>query len=450
MEDCEVLVLGGGSAAEALCHEGVGRRPVVMVEQQRFGGICPFLACMPSKAMLLAATELHRRRGPLQRRDFEAYRLACRRRDRVAEGRSDHAHRRQLERLGVRTVRGRGQIVGPGRVRVGRREFAARDVVLATGSRAKLPPIPGLGTIEPWTSDEVLSRDELPARVAILGGGPVGCELAQILARFGSRVTLVEPEGRLLASEDQELGLAVARTLARDGVRLLAGVRVSQIASLPRGRARLLVAGRGRATERVDVDRVVVAAGREPALTGLGLEAWRPGFEAERVVADDRCRIRGEEHLWVIGDASGAPAFTHTANYQGRVVAANLRGEDRRADYRAIPRAVYLDPPVAAVGLTEEQASRQGLRTLIGRAALAETARGELERLVEGQLLLRAEAGSGVLVGAWVAGPAADELIGELALAVRAAVPIDVLKDVVHPFPTLSEAIGVALRNLGR
>ncbi|MGH7609337.1 MAG: dihydrolipoyl dehydrogenase family protein, partial [Candidatus Dormibacteria bacterium] len=416
MDRCDVLVLGGGAAAEALCQAGLGGRSVVVVEQGRFGGECPFVACMPSKAMLRQA-RLARgsRSGPRRRRASPRYADACRWRDQIAEGRDDRSHERDLRRLGVRTLRGRGRVVAPGRVEVAGRQLQAADLVLATGSQVSPPPIPGLAEAGAWTSDQLLSSSELPRSLAILGGGPVGCELAQILARFGCRVTVVEAGARLLGAEEPELAAAAAATLRADGVEVLEGVTAAAVEARGQGRVRLVLDGSG----PVQADRLLVATGRVPALSGLGLEAYGLGPEPDRLVVEPSCQVQGHDHLWAIGDATGVAPFTHTADYQGRVVAANLRGEKRQADYRAIPRAVYLDPPVAAVGLTREAAAERGLETVVASSALAETARGLLEETGAGQVLLVADRARRVLVGAAISGPGADDLIGQAALAIR-------------------------------
>ncbi|MGH7697181.1 MAG: hypothetical protein ACRENV_00715, partial [Candidatus Dormibacteria bacterium] len=184
------------------------------------------------------------------------------------------------------------------------------------------------------------------------------------------------------------------------------------------------------------------------ALSGLGLEAYGLGPEPDRLVVEPSCQVQGHDHLWAIGDATGVAPFTHTADYQGRVVAANLRGEKRQADYRAIPRAVYLDPPVAAVGLTREAAAERGLETVVASSALAETARGLLEETGAGQVLLVADRARRVLVGAAISGPGADDLIGQAALAIRGDLALEVLQDAVMPFPTFSEGFTAAVRAL--
>ncbi|HEY6538189.1 MAG TPA: NAD(P)/FAD-dependent oxidoreductase [Candidatus Dormibacteraeota bacterium] len=440
----DVVILGGGAGAEAVCGAGLGGRTVAVVEELRFGGGCPFVACMPSKAMLHSAAE--RVGGVATRPAFAPadYRSAADRRDRVVEHRDDSQHLSELQGQGVETIRGRGKVVAPGVVEVNGDRLEATDLVIATGSEPTLPPIQGLADVDYWLSDRVLTTADLPESALVLGGGPVGAELAQILARYGCETSLIEVAPRLLGEEEPELGRALAATLGGDGVEVLVGQRVVR-ASSPGGlRVRLDLEDGSQREAQI----LVVATGRRPRIADLGLELYQLPGDARALSCDRQGRALGQAHLFGVGDVTGVAPFTHTANYQGRVVAANLRGESVLADYRAIPRAIYTDPPLAAVGLTRTRAAASGISVASASFPLAETARALAEDVGRGEVVIVTDAAKGVLVGAAAAGPGADESIGWAALAIRTETPLSVLLDTVAPFPTYAEAYLAALRSL--
>ncbi|HET9075768.1 MAG TPA: NAD(P)/FAD-dependent oxidoreductase [Acidimicrobiales bacterium] len=457
MDEYDIVVLGGGSGGEWIWQEVPDRR-IAVVEANRLGGECPFVACVPSKALLRAAHVrrlLARSAGlgataaqPGLGDPGQAWARAAARRDDVSDHRDDSANVQQLERSGARLFRGRGRIAGPGRLIVdrpggGQTEIAWRDLVIATGSAPVRPPIDGLDRVPTWTSDEALSSDERPARLAVLGGGAVGCELAQAYAGFGVQVTLVEGSDRLIPREEPAVGALLAQALAAEGIDVRTGTRLESCRPGPGGAILSLSDG-----SAVEVDRLLVAVGRRPNLEDIGLETigLEPGGSG--LAVDARGRVLGASHVWAAGDVTGIAPYTHTANYQSRTVAANLRGEPAEADYRAVPRAVYTDPAVAAVGITESEARDQGLDVVVETMDLADTARAATDGVEAGKLILVADRRAGVLVGVSAAGPGADELIGEAILAVRARIPVKVLADVVHPFPSLIEAYEPPLRRL--
>lgn len=444
MRRFDVVVVGGGSGAEAICGAGLGGASVAVIEELRFGGECPFLACMPSKSMLHSATRHHLAAGPAPGGPSPAaYHAAAARRDLVAEQQDDTGHARALREQGAELIRAHAVIVAPGVVQAGEERLEAEALVIATGSEPTLPPIEGLAEVDYWLSDRLLTSPRLPASAAILGGGPVGCELAQMLARFGCRTTLIEVAERLLLAEDPALGEAMAATLASDGVELRLGRRVTSVSSRP-GEAVVIHSE----VEPVEVQVLVVATGRRPRVHGLGLEVYGLEPGARQLDTDPQCRALGQEHLFGVGDVTGVAPFTHTANYQGRVVAANLRGKRVSADYRAIPRAVYTDPPVAAVGLSLVEASRRGISAVRVTARIGDTARALTDEVERGEVVLIADRARGVLVGAAMAGPSADESIAWAALAIRAEIGLELLRDTVSPFPTYSEAWSGALAQL--
>jgi dihydrolipoamide dehydrogenase len=275
----------------------------------------------------------------------------------------------------------------------------------------------------------VWTATELPGSAIVLGGGPVGLEIVQAWARFGCDVTLVEAEDRILSSEDAAIADVLAEALAADGVTLRLGVEAT-------------------ADDLRGVERVVVATGVAPNVGDLGLEQLGIESDPSGLPIDERCRVTGQQHVWAIGDVTGRFPFTHTATYQGRVAAANLLGRDATADYRAIPRTVFTDPAVAAVGLTADEAREQGLDVAVASMDLAETAREAAEEAGGGRLQIVADRARNVAVGAAVVGPSAAELVTQAALAIRAEVPLAVWADLVQPFPTYSEAWLPAIEEL--
>lgn len=452
--DHDVVILGAGSGGERLAHllAEAGRR-VAVVEELRVGGECPYVACMPSKAMLRGAhlradlMEHGQRVGavgaPASTGEGDrAWRAAVAWRDRVAESRDDSSAARSIQQAGVGLVRGHGRIRGPGRIVVGQTELRAEHLVLATGSLAVIPPLEGLTTVEYWTSETALSSDELPGSMVVLGGGPIGCELAQLYARYGTRVTLVESADGVMPKEEPAVSALLAERLSASGVEVVTGHGMTSVRPWGDGCEVELDDGR-----RTRAERLLVATGVKPLTAGLGLETLGLN-ESEPLELDAHCRVAGRTDLWAVGDVTGVAPFTHTANYQAGIVADNLLGTRRTADYRAIPRCVFTDPPVASVGLSQRAARDQGLAIRVATMDVSETARAASEGRRCGHLVLVADQQRGVLVGASAIGPNADEWIGEAVVAVRAEVPLAVLRDVVHPFPTFSEAYEPALRQL--
>ena len=452
-----MVVLGAGSAGENIATSLAGAgRSVALVEALRVGGECPYVACMPSKALLRSAQARVEARhlsavggagsDPVLDDDALAFRAAARRRDEVSEHRDDSGAAKELQDAGVVIVRGRGRVTGPGTVDVDGRELGWTDLVVATGSQPVRPPLPGLDRVPTWTSDEALSAQERPGSLLVLGGGAVGCELAQVHARFGCRTTLVETGPQLAGKEEPGVAGLLAQALAADGVDVRLETEVERFETTAEGLARAHLAG---GAAPVEVERVLVAVGRTPTTEGLGLEEL--GIEPDgsgALEVDDTCRVRGQEHVWAAGDVTAVAPWTHGANYQARVVAANLLGGDLRADYRAIPRAVYTEPTVASVGLDEQAARDAGIDAVTAVMDLAEVARTATEGSGAGRLVLTADRAQGVLVGAAAIGPRADEWLSEAVLAIRARVPLAVLAEVVHAFPTFGEAYEPPLREL--
>lgn len=454
MDHYDVVILGAGSAGEytaALLAEGDKR--VAVVESRLVGGECPYFACIPSKAMLAAAELRHHIRraavavGAVSRPlvmddDRAAYAAAVARRDVVAKRRDDAEAVRALAAKGIRVIKSRGRIEAAGILDAGGEQIGWRDLVIATGARLREPEIRNLRHIPTWTSDEFYSSADLPGSAAIIGGGAVGCEIAQVVARFGGRVTLIQHSTQLLSREEPAIARALATALAEEGVDVRLGIEVADVAAVPGGVRLTLSDGAG-----VTVERVIVATGKRANTDGIGLE--RLGLTPDRrgdLPVDDRCRV--VPRVWAAGDVTGLALYTHTANYHARTVAANLLGRDAHTDHRAIPRGVYTEPAVASVGLTAAAARAQGHEVAVATFPLGQTARAFVRGDSSGLLVLVADRAARVLLGAAAIGSHVEELIGEAALAIRARVPLDVLTDLVHPFPTYSEAYEAALRTL--
>ena len=333
-------------------------------------------------------------------------------------------------------MRGEARVVRPGAVEVDGREIEYAHLVVATGSEPAVPPIDGIDDVEYWTNREAVWTDGAPESLVVLGGGPVGCELAQFFQRLGSAVTLLEPSPHLLARIDAAAGELLRERFESEGIDVRVEVRAERVEKTGSG-----VRVHTSKGDAIDAERLLVATGRKPNVEGFGLEQLGVSISPRGIAVDER--MRAAEGVWAIGDPTGVQLLTHVGKYQARVAAANIAGRDYVADYRAIPAAVFTDPPVATVGHTD------------GENLLTETYRIESGRLSTyerpkrpGLLKLAADPGAGVLVGAVVVAPEAGEWLGQLTLAVRARVPLDVLLDTIQPYPTFSESIFEALRGL--
>jgi pyruvate/2-oxoglutarate dehydrogenase complex dihydrolipoamide dehydrogenase (E3) component len=522
----DVVVLGGGTAGVHVATEVAGGgKTVALVEAGLIGGESAYLACLPSNSLLLSAS-----RG-------EPWEDAVARRAEVTGGLDDSAAGQRLNHAGVQVIRGTGRITAPGTVEVTRAQAAPAaaggtgsraaagstgsrtttltysDLVIATGCEPVAPPIEGLSDIPAWTTAQSLSSPDLPRRLIVLGGGPAGCELTQMYASFGSQVTLVEAEPRLLPGEPAFAGEILAVALRRAGADIRLGSRATKAERTADGLTLALEDG-----TRIDAARLLLASGRRPRLGGLGLDVL--GLEVTPGMAlptTTRCEVAGTGgRVWAAGDVTGT-THTHASHYQADVVAANILGRHREADYSAIPRCVFTTPSVFAVGaipggaeetagagdgvgdgagdgaganhgpdadhgpgnggrtrrmlriarapsaeaVSAEAASADaaaaeaspvaqggGPRLVTARARLGDTARGYLGQDDLGRLELYADAGTGVLAGAVAVGPDAASWMSEVTLAIRAKIPVAVLADVVHAFPTYGEALQTALREL--
>jgi pyruvate/2-oxoglutarate dehydrogenase complex dihydrolipoamide dehydrogenase (E3) component len=473
----DVVVIGTGSAGKPLAAElARAGRSVLAVERERVGGECAYLACIPSKTLLLAARRHRDRVGGRThagsaRPDAAAraaWAAATALREVTTGHRDDSGAATGLEKDGVTLVRGAARLEGrsvlvtttTGPVRARWRQA----LVLATGAEAIVPPIDGLDELDPalvWTSADALSSDELPPRLAILGGGPIGCELAQVYASFGSTVTLIETSSTLLPHEPDWLGETLAAALREVGVDVRTSTEAVAVGTGPGpgpgpdGGVRVRTADGA----TVDADRILVAVGKRPRSAGNGLESVGiTPREDGALEVDARCRVIGAngpmDDVFAVGDLTAIAPYTHTANHHARVVAAHLLGTGRDADHTGIPRVVYTDPPVLAAGDTEATARQRGVNVLSERHDVTSTSRSAIERALDpadhrpAELQLLVDADSGLLIGAAAIGPEADSWAAELALAVRARLPVRTLADHLHAFPSWTEAIHVPARAL--
>jgi len=441
----DVVIVGAGPGGEAcaqrLASEGLR---VAVIEQELVGGECAYWGCVPSKTLLRAPElRLEARRVQGLTEPELSWPEARRYRDYMIQGLDDSGKSEILEEQGITIVRGAGHFVAPGVVAVGDREIETERLVVATGSSAAIPPVDGLDELSYWTNREAYTFDEPPRDVIVLGGGPVGLETAQMLHRYGSGVTLVEAGERLLADEEPVAGDLIARQFSEEGIDLRLGVQAVS-ATACEGRQGLTLEG----GNRLEAERIIVATGRAPRVEGIGLATLgiEPG-DTGAIEVDSRCRA-GED-VWAVGDVTGVAPFTHVAQYQGRIAADDILGRPAHADYGAIPRVVFTDPEVAAVGLTTAKAQDQGLDVVEASTELGVVARSEMFGVgVGGTVTLVVDRDRKIVLGASVVGPLASEWIHIAVMAVKLETPLSVLRDIPFQFPTFSEAFGYALRDL--
>jgi len=438
----DAVVIGAGPAGEVCAGElAGGGMKVAVVERELVAGECSYWACIPSKTLLRPGEALQAaREAPGAREavggDLDAGQ-AFAWRDFMVSDYDDSAQAAWLEDNGIDLHRGSGRIAGPGRVAVGDAMLETERIVLATGSDPFIPPIDGLADAGGvWTNREATGAKEVPRSLLILGAGPVGVEMAQAYRRMGSEVTLIEGEDRVLAHEAPAVGEALDGALRADGVDLRLGEHVVRV-EREGDRFRAHLDG----GDALVGERLLVATGRRARIAGLGLETVGIEPSGHAVPVDER--LRAADGVWAIGDVNGIVELTHVGKYQARIAAADMLGRPARADYRAVPRVTFTDPQVAAVG-DPSAGSRTGTVQLSAVARTSTYTREYADR--PGFLTVVADGDR--LVGAYAVGPEAGEWLGQATLAIRAEVPIDVLRDTIQPFPTFSEAFLSALLDL--
>jgi pyruvate/2-oxoglutarate dehydrogenase complex dihydrolipoamide dehydrogenase (E3) component len=409
---------------------------VALVERELVGGECAYWACIPSKTLLRAAEvrEEAARAAGVDRPERRWAELVAYR-DFMVRNLDDSKEVEGYRAEGVDVVRGEGAISGPGSVQVAGQELVCERIVVATGSETAVPAIDGLAESGFWTNREATTLKELPESLIVLGGGPVGIELSQFFVRFGARVTLIQADTRLIPREEPAVAELISRTLRGEGIELRLETSAEAVARV--GGAYHVRLSDG---EELGAAELLVATGRRPRVDGIRLDTVgiKPG--AHGIEVDERCRAGAG--VWAVGDVTGVMPFTHVGMYQGRIASDDIAGNDVRASYGAIPRVVFSDPEIAAVGLTREQAQAQGIELESSRIELSEAIARPwtYERDPRGELGLLADRRREVLVGAWAVAPLASEWIHQAALAIKTQTPLAVLRDTVAQFPTFSEA----------
>jgi pyruvate/2-oxoglutarate dehydrogenase complex dihydrolipoamide dehydrogenase (E3) component len=432
---------GGEVAATRLIEGG---RNIAVIERELIGGECAYWACVPSKTLLRSfevKAEASRTAGvdvpDVDEDEVFSYR------DYIVRNLDDSRQIDGYKDQGAYVVKGDAEFVGANRVQAGDEILEADEIVIGTGSDPAIPPIDGLETIDYWTNRDATGMSEVPESALVVGGGPVGIEMSQLLARLGADVTLVHSNERLLNREDERPSELLKTALEEDGIALRLDVKTEAVRRDGKY-AKAELSDGSTATAEV----VLVATGRKPRIDGLGLDAAGIAPGKRGIEVDERCSAG--PGTWAIGDVNGVLPFTHVAKYQARVAVDNILGKDRVADYRAIPRVVFSDPETAAVGMTERAAREAGLNVashtvkipdLIGRPwTFEKDPRGELGLLVDRDRR--------ILVGAWIVAPMAGEWIHAASWAIKAETSVDDLLDTAAQFPTYAEAYLYALEKM--
>ncbi len=453
-EHAEVIVLGmgpgGEDAAERLADAGLD---VVGIDAELVGGECPYWGCIPSKMMIRAADLLAEAGrvtsmagGATVSPDWTP--VARRIREEATDDWDDTVAVERFEEKGGRLVRGWGRLEGPGRVAVGDRVIeASRAVVIGIGTRSWTPPVPGLSDTPYWTNRQAIETEEVPSSLAVLGGGAIGVELAQVFRRFGSEVTVLEAGPSLVGPEEPEAGRLLAEIFESEGIAVVTNATVE---SVHHHGARFSVALGGDAGSPVVAERLLVATGRRADLARLNVAALGLDDSARALPVDDHMRVQGVPGVWALGDVTGKGAFTHMSMYQADIVVNDILGREVvPADYRAVPRVTFTDPEIGSVGLSEREARHQGLAVRVGMAQIPVSARGWIHKAGnQGFIKLVEDAERGVLVGATSVGPWGGEVLGLLTLAVYAEVPTVDLRHMIYAYPTFHRAIERAVKDL--
>ncbi len=441
----DAIVLGMGPGGEVAASRLLdASKTVAVIERELIGGECGYWACIPSKTLLRppeARAEADRAAGVSrpdlswpETRDYRDY---------MIRNLDDSGQVEGYERQGASVFKGAGRLAGPGVVEVDGRQLHADHVIIATGSDSVIPPIEGLDEVGAWTNREATTLRAIPRRAVMIGGSAVGVELGQFLRRYGAEVTIVQSADRLLNREDPRVGELTQGYLEAEGIDVRLNAKA--IRACKDGESTVVTLDDG---SEVTTDVVVLGTGRQPRVADIGLETVGVQANQGGVTVDERCSVTNG--VWAIGDVTGVMPFTHVAMYQGRVVADNILGRPRTANYTGIPRVVFADPEVAAVGLHADQARSKGMDVVSTELVLADAIARPwtYEKDPRGHLGLVADRRAGVLIGAWAVAAQASEWIHQAAQAIRAEIPIATLLDGVAQFPTYSEAYLKALEQL--
>lgn len=449
-ENHDVIVIGMGPGGEEVAGKlAEAGLKVIGIEAALLGGECPYWGCIPSKMMIRAADLLaEARRIPgmagnaIVQPDWAP--VVARIRDEATDDWNDKVAVERFEHKGGKFIRGSGHLVAPDVVAVGDQQFqAAKAIVIATGSSPAVPPIAGLKDTPFWTNHNAIEAKELPNSIIVLGGGAIGAELAQMYARFGVVVTIIEAATRLLPLEEPEAGDILERVFRGEGVTVITGTSATQIDHDGNQFHVHLADGRS-----VQAERLLVATGRRVDLKAVGADVLGIDPLARALPVDERLRVAGQ--VWAVGDITGKGAFTHIAMYQAGIVVADILGQPHLpADYRALPRVTFTDPEVGSVGLSQQAAIDAGIDVAIGHTLMPSTARGWIHKAGnEGFIKLIADRQRGILIGATSMGPNGGEVLGLLTLAVHAAIPVEQLRSMIYAYPTFHRGIEDALRTI--
>jgi pyruvate/2-oxoglutarate dehydrogenase complex dihydrolipoamide dehydrogenase (E3) component len=452
-EQVDVVVLGMGPGGEDLAGRlAEAGLDVVGIDAELLGGECPYWGCIPSKMMIRAGNLLAEARrvpgmagGSTVIPDWAP--VARRIRDEATDDWNDQVAVDRFVGKGGRFVRGRGKLDGPRRVVVGDEVYEARRaVVVNTGAKPWVPPnIPGLAELAGryWTNREAIETETLPSSLVVLGGGAIGVELGQMLARFGTDVSMVEGADRLLAAEEPESSTLVSDVLASEGLHLHTSARITA-ARHHGGEFILDLEG----APSVAGDQLLVATGRRPDLKSINVASIGVDETAHGIPVDGH--LRAGDRVWAIGDVTGIGPFTHISMYQANIAVEDILGHDPPpADYRALPRVTFTDPEVGSVGMSEAAARQQGLTVRVGKYPIPDSTRGWIHKAGnEGFIKLVEDRGRGVLVGATSVGPTGGEVLSMLTLAIHAEVPVEHLRRMIYAYPTFHRAVEPALTDL--
>ena len=448
MTKVDVLMIGAGTAGEYAA--GTAKQytdSIAMIEKGPVGGDCIFHACIPTKALVHAARAYKK----LKTADFfglptlsnaAEYKKVKAFKDRIISGIATGRDERWT-RQGIQLFRGQASFLSPSEVKVADEVIKADRIILTTGSLPAVPPIPGLKETGYITNIEALELEHVPERLAIIGGGPIGVEFAQVFTAFGSRVTIYEALDRILIGEDEEISQAVLGFFEKQGIRVSTAVTVSGVESTSSGKL-IITKSRDGKEEKTELDNILVATGRRPAIEELNLAA--AGIEAGRKgITVDASLKTNVPHIWAAGDVTGTFLFTFVAGEQGKTAVMNaVGGKSIELSYDVLPRATFCDPEVASVGLTERQAREKGYNVKVGRFDYANLTRAIVSDETDGFIKIIAEGGSGLILGGHIVGAEASSLIHEVAAAMAGGVSVSDIGNTLHAYPTLSEGIRYA------
>ncbi|MBI2984187.1 MAG: dihydrolipoyl dehydrogenase [Candidatus Kerfeldbacteria bacterium] len=455
MPTFDLIVIGGGSAGfvSAIKARSFGLN-VALVEKHKLGGECPNYACLPSKALLRAAeilslAERAEEFGLTMSGVSASLPAMMAMKDTIVNKLTGSPRlERMLERHDINLIRGEALFVDPYTIQVGHKHYSAKQFVLANGSDPLIPPVPGLKEAGFLTSIDASMLQHQPPRIAIIGGGAVGSEYAQLFIRLHSEVWLIQKGERILDREDQETSAAITESFKKQGVNILTNAEVLTVKKDQT--SKLLTIRRGADEQSIAVDEILVVPGRQPDISGLHLEKTGVSLdERGKLVLNDYLQT-SQPHIWAAGDVAGRMLFTHVAAYEGDIVGWNLTHPDqlKKPDYRVVPRATFTSPEIGSVGLTEEQARLAGYDVVASSYPLRVMGRGMTVHETDGFIKLVVDAKTEQILGGHMAGSQAGEVIHEIALAMHARVPITTLATMIHAFPTMAEAVSFVSERL--